>query len=282
MYMYVFQIINVHTTGQSMQCCCFIFIARNWEKDENELRDKLYYYNSLDYPCQLLLFPEGGDLTYKSKSRSDNFADKEGLTRYKYCLHPRTRGFVYIMSALRSGELDAVYDVTIAYPDNLPKTEVDFVNGVMPHEVHFHIKNYNNKDLPDDDEELAHWCQEKWQEKEERLHLFYSHRKFVEPVTCNSSTRENGVHQVEEDGIHQKTDYWQLTKHMLVLVTINAVVAFFLYLSWFFVVYFVLAFVFMMLFSHYAGGYDGILLALQRVKIEEAIKKSKKHCSAAS
>lgn len=270
-----------------MQCCCFIFIDRDWKRDEKEFRDKLYYYNSLDYPCQLLLFPEGGDLTYKSKKRSDTFADKEGLTRYKYSLHPRTKGFVYIMNALRSGELDAVYDITIAYPDNLAKTEVDFINGIMPHEVDFHIKKYNDNDLPDDDEKLARWCQEKWQEKDERLHLFYSHGKFVEPLTCTCndsnhktchSTNKKAIHQVAEV-IHQKNDYWLLTKYALFVMMLNVIVAYLLYISWLFVVYYALAFLFMMLFSHYAGGYDSILLALQREKIEEAIEKSKMHGS---
>lgn len=274
-----------------MQCSCFLFIARNWEKDENEFRDKLYYYNSLDYPCQILLFPEGGDLTYKSKERSDSFADKEGFPPYKYCLHPRMRGFVYVMNALRSGHLDAVYDITIAYPDNLPKTELDFVNGVMPHEIHFHIKNYDNQDLPDDDEELSQWCRERWKEKEDRLHAFYSHGKFVESLACNSNTskashngntsNENGFHQVENIA-RQKTDYLQLTKFMMILVAVNAAMAYLLYLSWIFVIYFALAFLFMIRFSYYAGGYDGILLALQREKIEEAVRKSKKHGSVAN
>ena len=38
------------------------------------------------------------------------------------------------------GNLDAIYDMTIAYPDNLPETEADLANGKIPTEIHFHIK----------------------------------------------------------------------------------------------------------------------------------------------
>ena len=38
--------------------------------------------------------------------------------------------------------LDAVYDITVAYPDGKPVTEQDVVNGMLPKEIHFHIKRY--------------------------------------------------------------------------------------------------------------------------------------------
>ena len=42
---------------------------------------------------------------------------------------------------LNLGEcLDAVYDVTIAYPGQKPTNENDILNGLFPDEVHFHIK----------------------------------------------------------------------------------------------------------------------------------------------
>ena len=43
---------------------------------------------------------------------------------------------------ISDGNLDAIYDVTIAYPDNLPETEADLANGSIPSEIHFHIKRY--------------------------------------------------------------------------------------------------------------------------------------------
>ena len=45
-----------------MQYMCHMFITRHWPEDEKEFKKKLFYYNALDLPVQLLLFPEG-DLT---------------------------------------------------------------------------------------------------------------------------------------------------------------------------------------------------------------------------
>ena len=52
-----------------------------------------------------------------------------------------------------SGEcLDAVYDVTIAYPDTKYRykylTERDIFNGMFPEEIHFHIKRYTENNEP--------------------------------------------------------------------------------------------------------------------------------------
>ena len=167
-----------------MQYMCHMFITRHWPEDEKEFRKKLFYYNALDLPVQLLLFPEGGDLTAHSKARSNSYADQNGFPRYNYCLHPRAKGFLYIMKALRSGHLDAVYDVTVGYPDALAKTEADFLKGeCMPREIHYCVRHYKAEDLPTDDEELTKWLYKRWREKEKTLELFYTHKRFMEPVS---------------------------------------------------------------------------------------------------
>jgi hypothetical protein len=38
------------------------------------------------------------------------------------------------------GHVDAVYDMTIAYPDGLPQSELDLVKGCFPKEIHVHTK----------------------------------------------------------------------------------------------------------------------------------------------
>ena len=76
-------------------------------------------------------------------------------------LHPRTTGFTYIVQTMREskltkkliliftplicnfftdGGLHAIYDVTIGYPDKIPETEQDIIDGNLPNEIHFHIK----------------------------------------------------------------------------------------------------------------------------------------------
>ena len=57
-----------------MQYACHIF-TRRWEDDEKEFKKNLFSYNAVDLPVQHLLFPEGGDLTSRSKAKSDSYAD---------------------------------------------------------------------------------------------------------------------------------------------------------------------------------------------------------------
>lgn len=48
-----------------MQVACFVFIQRRWEEDKKHLENMLDYFCDIREPLQLLLFPEGTDLTGK-------------------------------------------------------------------------------------------------------------------------------------------------------------------------------------------------------------------------
>lgn len=63
-----------------------------------ELRIKVFYFL-----LQILLFPEGTDLTKETKERSDKFAEKSDLPKYDFVLHPRTTGFTHIMQEMKNG-----------------------------------------------------------------------------------------------------------------------------------------------------------------------------------
>ena len=47
---------------------------------------------------------------------------------------------MYLILPFLDGGLHAVYDVTIAYPDETPINEKDLLGGKFPNEIHFHIK----------------------------------------------------------------------------------------------------------------------------------------------
>ena len=269
-----------------MQFANFLFIKRRWENDKKEFHDKLYYLNSINYPCQLLLFPEGGDMTHKTKERSDNYADQNNLPRYHYCLHPRTTGFVYVVNALRNGGLDAVYDVTIGYPDALPKTESELVKGIMPREVHFHIRSYDDKDLPKD-EQLGQWCKNRWEEKEERLRYFYTHKEFrhtikMEPTntTCSNGCVHNRVSCVNSDILAKSEEVFMGKNYYYFLysIFIFSSTNYLMYMvTWipYATLYLLLAFLAQLLMSVYGGGLDKIMVYFKRNEIEKACTKMK-------
>ncbi|XP_030627512.1 lysocardiolipin acyltransferase 1 [Chanos chanos] len=161
--------------GWAMQVASFIFIQRRWEEDRGHMASMLKYFCDIKEPLQLLIFPEGTDLTENTRAKSDVFAEKNGLPKYEYVLHPRTTGFTFIVDTLRKGEnLDAVHDITVAYPQNIPQTERHLILGLFPREIHFHVRRFPAASLPTRADLLQGWCQERWAEKEERLRRFYS------------------------------------------------------------------------------------------------------------
>lgn len=73
--------------------------------------------------------------------------------------------------------LDAVHDITVAYPCNIPQTEKHLLLGDFPKEIHFHVQRYPVDTLPTSKEDLQLWCHKRWEEKEERLRSFYQGEK---------------------------------------------------------------------------------------------------------
>ncbi|XP_056669207.1 lysocardiolipin acyltransferase 1 isoform X2 [Monodelphis domestica] len=90
--------------GWAMQAAAYIFIHRKWKDDKSHFENMLNYFCDIQEPLQLLIFPEGTDLTENSKAKSNEFAEKNGLEKYEYVLHPRTTGFTFVVECLREEE----------------------------------------------------------------------------------------------------------------------------------------------------------------------------------
>ena len=252
-----------------MQILNHIFITRKWEQDRSEFQEKLNYINALDRRVQLLLFPEGGDFTHKSKARSDEYADQNHLPRYEYCLHPRTTGLVYVVNALKEKGLDAIYDITIGYPDVLTKTEVEFIRGCMPREVHFYTREYKLQDLPSGDEALAEWCRERWREKEERLRDFYANRQFRDE-TCEGKGGAAARSKPPEVVARGKLPVLQI---VLCYVIIPLICLYLFCSSWYWVLHAAIGFSFLVYHSYFSDGMDYLLIRLAKRAAERAREK---------
>lgn len=50
-----------------MQVACFVFIKRRWAEDKEHMENMLDYFCDIREPLQLLLFPEGTDLTGETR-----------------------------------------------------------------------------------------------------------------------------------------------------------------------------------------------------------------------
>ncbi|XP_077863859.1 lysocardiolipin acyltransferase 1-like [Saccoglossus kowalevskii] len=197
--------------GWAMQVAAFIFVHRRWELDKAILSDVVDYFSALRHPTQILMFPEGTDLSERNRERNAVYAKKNGLPVYDYVLHPRTTGFTFLVESLRKNNmLDAVHDVSVAYPQNLPQREIDILKGDFPREIHFHIKRHPIATLPIDEEGLQKWCNEQWSEKEEVLKEFYKNKRFVNVENVETGHIITDCLHRWEGGVLRGDSWWHI------------------------------------------------------------------------
>ncbi|KAM4866652.1 lysocardiolipin acyltransferase 1 isoform 2-T9 [Thomomys bottae] len=254
--------------GWAMQAAAYIFIHRKWKDDKSHFEDMINYFCDIREPLQLLIFPEGTDLTENSKARSNDFAEKNGLQKYEYVLHPRTTGFTFVVDHLREGKnLDAIHDITVAYPYNIPQTEKHLLCGNFPKEIHFHVHRYPVDTLPTSKEDLQLWCHKRWEEKEERLRSFYQGEKNFQFTgqsvipPCKSELRVLVVKLLS-------ILYWTLFSPAMCLL-----IYYYTFVRWYFIVFIV----FFVLQERIFGGLEMIELACYRLLRKQPHLNSKKN-----
>lgn len=114
--------------------------------------------------------------------------------------------------------LDAVYDISIAYPYNCPQTEPELIMGNVPREVHFNIVRYSADLLPSTEAELEEWCKERWQEKEQCLKNFKQNSSF-HPESSDSGASGDHLNMVAQSNSNE-TKTQQMLKFALVYWTL--------------------------------------------------------------
>ncbi|CAH1991185.1 unnamed protein product [Acanthoscelides obtectus] len=165
--------------GWVMQMSLFIYVKRKWQEDKDTLQKYINYITDIRYKHNILLFPEGTDLTEKTKMESDIYAINHNKEKYKYVLHPKPTGFVHLShQLLKNGNLDAVYDVTLIYPDRVPQNELYLLTGRYPKQIKIHLARYSKEILPRTEEGLKIFLEQRWQEKENTIREFYDTGNF--------------------------------------------------------------------------------------------------------
>lgn len=177
--------------GWAVQAAQFIFLSRVWASDQHRLRESLAYFTQLDYPIQLLIFPEGTDLTPSNLRKSHTFALQKGLACYNYVLQPRSAGFVHTMQCLAKGRsLPCILDLSVGYLGPMPQNERDIVAGRLPTEIHFHAHCITAGAVPEGQAELEAWLQHAWQSKEQQLQQFYTRGHFEGPYQMDTGLKQ--------------------------------------------------------------------------------------------
>ncbi|XP_030767808.1 lysocardiolipin acyltransferase 1-like [Sitophilus oryzae] len=181
---------HIPGAGWVMQLSFYLFINRNWERDQNIMKSYVDYVAIHNYKHIMIIFPEGTDLTAKTKESSDRYAEKNGLPKYKHVLHPRTTGFMYLIEEMQKNKcVDAIYDVSLLYPDACPQNEKElFFTGRFPKTVLVHLVRYSVFDLPTTKEGLKNFLEQRWAEKEKTIQEYRSTGRFLHGDVLDSGT----------------------------------------------------------------------------------------------
>ncbi|KAI5749236.1 hypothetical protein M8J76_005792 [Diaphorina citri] len=198
--------------GWVMQIAGFLYIERNWDSDQQAMTEQLDYFHDIQHPVQLLIFPEGTDLSQSNIEKSDKFADSRGLSHYTKVLHPKTTGFTFLTRQLsQSNQLNAVYDITVGYLGTIPQSEMDAVHGKFPSQAHFHIKKYSTDSLPvSDTDAMKAWLNQIWAEKEAHLNRFYDKGYF-------DGGKESRSKQPISNALYMALIFWTALQILLIL-----------------------------------------------------------------
>ena len=223
-----------------MQCLWYIFISRKWAVDEKLMKDGIEYYTDSGFPVQLLVFPEGTDLSPSNKEKGHCYASEHGLKKYDYVLHPRSKGFCLCAQEFRKFQdpPPTLVNISVGYLGEMPQNERDLSAGRWPSEIHFYAEQEPLMSLPSDEQGLTKWLQECWQEKEKQLESFYKNRKFSSPYVSDNLVKES---------------YGELKKVMVMWTLFGAYLIYNFMTNWFYWYYFPIWTTIYLLINHTKG-----------------------------
>jgi hypothetical protein len=127
----------------------------------------------------LISFSEATRFTQQKYEETKVWCQENDRPLPKHLLYPRTKGFITTVQHLRKApHVKAVYDLTIAYqhrnkfhqPPNMWQTlKLSNISSGYGYKFHVHARRFLLEDLPQTDEELAKWLEQRWVEKGEWL-----------------------------------------------------------------------------------------------------------------
>ena len=178
---------NVPIVGWGAQFYNFIFLSRNWERDQKKFGSQLDRLNNAN-PMWLLIFPEGTNLAKDTRERSKEWADKNSLEDMKHQLLPRSKGLQFSLQRLKD-TTEWLYDCTIGY-EGIPPGEFGqdiftlrscMFEGRPPKSVNMHFRRFKISAIPiDSDKSFEVWLRNRWREKDYLLEHFNRFNRFPE------------------------------------------------------------------------------------------------------
>jgi 1-acyl-sn-glycerol-3-phosphate acyltransferase len=167
-----------------------IFMKRNWNEDRARVVRQLRKIRDQNVPIWLNLYPEGTRMKPSRRAETQEYARKAGLPIPQNVLIPRVRGFTASLEGLE-GHLQAIYDLTIVYPDH-PMTLWELLS-CRGSRIKVELKRYGIEELPVSEEGRSQWLLDLFQRKDKRIpELVYALKQAPEPLsTLPRMNKEN-------------------------------------------------------------------------------------------
>lgn len=146
-----------------------LFVKRDWNRDQDTIRRTFSLFHRKKVAFWLIMFAEGTRITARKLERSQDFARRQGLPVLRHVLIPRPKGFLAAIEGLGS-QLDAVYDLTIGYPERAPGL-LEFLMGHSPR-AYLNVRRFARSELPSGSQELASWLRGRFEEKDRLMEKF--------------------------------------------------------------------------------------------------------------
>ncbi|TKY48374.1 1-acyl-sn-glycerol-3-phosphate acyltransferase 2 [Spatholobus suberectus] len=165
--------------GWSMWFAEYIFLERNWTKDESSLKSGFKHLEHMPLPFWLALFVEGTRFTQTKLLQAQEFAASKGLPIPRNVLIPRTKGFVTAVENLRAF-VPAIYDCTYAVPKSEASPTLLRIFKGISCSVKVQIKRHKMEELPETDDGIAQWCKDAFVAKDALLEKYNTTEIFSE------------------------------------------------------------------------------------------------------
>eukprot|EP00795_Rhopilema_esculentum_P017320 gene17320-8898_t len=155
----------IPTIGWTWWFLEFSFLRRNWQKDENTIKNSLKALNEYPIPYLIGIFAEGTRMTPAKLKASQEFAVSKGIQPLKHHLLPRPKGFAFTVHALKNS-VPAIYDIEVAFANPEKANLKTLINGGKI-KTHLYLRRIEMKDVPTESiEATSQWCKDLYKEKD--------------------------------------------------------------------------------------------------------------------
>jgi 1-acyl-sn-glycerol-3-phosphate acyltransferase len=152
-----------------------IFLKRRWMADRRRIRSTFERFRAENIPLWLNIFPEGTRYTTRKMLEAQNTARHYQLPLCEHVLIPYAKAFEASILGLQD-QVQAVYDITIGYPQGIPSLWQLLCGDVKTIEVH--VERFPMAALPRDAQGIEQWLNERFWAKEQHLKYLQNNGSF--------------------------------------------------------------------------------------------------------